>query len=645
MKGVIIIMSNKSKEHILVGLSSAPSNEKIIKEAAKMAKAFNADFTALYVRTSKSNKMNLEDKNRLSNNIALAESLGATISTAYGDDVSYQIAEYARISSVTKIVIGRSIVKRRKLYSKPLLTDQLIGIAPNVDIYIIPDSSIKTNKKEKIFQTKLTLKDAIITALIIILITLIGYLFNQLGFTEANIITVYILGVLVTSIVTKSKLCWAFSSFISVFLFNFLFTNPKFSILAYDKGYPLTFAIMLISSLITGNIANKMKNQAKESAQVAYRTKILFETNKMIQSAKSDNEILDVIINQLKNLFKKNVFGYLLNNEIISYDKNADLEEDLINYCIKNNVRTGFNTEIGSTSKYVYFPLSINGKVYGLIIIEMNEEAIDSFNNSLLLSITGECALALENFHNIRKREMTEILAQNEQLRGNLLRTISHDLRTPLTSIAGYADSLLVNGSFFDEKTKKEIYLSIYEDSIWLHNLVENILSMTKIDEGKMSFNFTIELLEEVIIEAIKHINLNKINHNIIYNKIDEMILVRVDARLIIQVIINLLDNSIKYSPDKTNIIIDTIVKGKIVEVIISDFGYGISDEAKPHIFERFYTDLSRVADGKKSLGLGLSLCESIIIAHDGNIRVENNSPKGTKVIFTLPIMEVKASE
>ena len=113
------------------------------------------------------------------------------------------------------------------------------------------------------------------------------------------------------------------------------------------------------------------------------------------------------------------------------------------------------------------------------------------------------------------------ITLEKEQLRGNLLRTISHDLRTPFTSIAGYADSLLVNGSFFDEKTKKEIYLSIYEDSIWLHNLVENILSMTKIDEGKMAFNFTTELVEEVILEAIKHIDLNKINHNIIYNILD----------------------------------------------------------------------------------------------------------------------------
>jgi len=638
-------MDNKFKEHILVGLSSAPSNEKIIKEAAKMAKAFNADFTALYVRTSKSNKMSPDDKNRLSNNIALAESLGATLATAYGDDVSYQIAEYSRISGVTKIVIGRSIVKKRKLYSKPLLTDQLISIVPNVDIYIIPDSSIKNSKKERSFQTKLTLKDTALTTLITMLATLIGYVFDQLGFTEANIITVYILGVLITSIVTKSKLCWAISSFISVFLFNFLFTEPKFSFLAYDKGYPLTFAIMLISSLITGNIANKMKNQAKESAQVAYRTKILFETSKMIQNAKSDNEILEVTTNQLKNLLKRNVFGYLLINERISCDENIDLEKDLIEYCIKNNSRTGFNTEIGSKSKNIYFPVSINGKVYGLIIIEVNNESIDSFDNSLLLSITGECALALENLYNIRKREMTEILAQNEQLRGNLLRTISHDLRTPLTSIAGYADSLLVNGSFFDEKTKKEIYLSIYEDSIWLHNLVENILSMTKIDEGKMAFNFTTELVEEVILEAIKHIDLNKINHNIIYNRVDEMILVRVDARLIIQVIINLLDNSIKYSPDKTDIIIDTIIKDKFVEVVVSDSGYGISEEAKPYIFERFYTDLSRVADGKKSLGLGLSLCKSIIIAHNGDIRVENNSPKGTKVIFTLPIMEVDAGE
>ena len=241
-------------EHILVCLSSAPSNPKIIQTAAAMAKAFNATFSALYVKTPASESMEAEDAERLLANIRVAEANGASIVTVCGNDIAFQIAEYARLSGVTKIVIGRTVIGKRKFIGKPTLIEKLISLAPNVDIHIIPDSdAVITKGKKKLFEKPhfvKTLKELTVSTALLLFSTLFGYLFSSLGFTEANIITIYMLGVLITAILTRNKICWVLSSVASVLVFNFLFTEPRFSFLSYGSGYPVTFVIMLAASLI-----------------------------------------------------------------------------------------------------------------------------------------------------------------------------------------------------------------------------------------------------------------------------------------------------------------------------------------------------------------------------------------------------------
>lgn len=149
---------------------------------------------------------------------------------------------------------------------------------------------------------------------------------------------------------------------------------------------------------------------------------------------------------------------------------------------------------------------------------------------------------------NAREKEAVAILAKNEQLRSNILRAISHDLRTPLTSISLNASNLLSNGESFDEITKKQIYTDIYDDSMWLINLVENLLSVTRIKEGKMNLHIYTELMDEVITEALHHINLKSTEHQIAVQNAAEFILVKIDVRLIVQVIINIIDNAVKYT-------------------------------------------------------------------------------------------------
>lgn len=340
----------------------------------------------------------------------------------------------------------------------------------------------------------------------IVLASVIGFGFWKLGFSEANIIMVYILCVMITSVITTRQIYSLISSMISVFVFNFLFTEPRYTLLAYEKDYPVTFITMFVAAFMTGSLAIQLKSQIRQSAEAA-------------------------------------------------------------------------------------------------------------------------------------------LVAQKEQMRANLLRSISHDLRTPLTSISGNASNLLSNGERFDEETKMQLYSDIYEDSMWLINLVENILSVTKLEEDKLNIRLSTELLDEIITEALQHISRKKIEHTILVETPDEFIFVKVDTRLIMQVIINIVDNAIKYTQKGSKIVITTEKQLDKAVVRIADNGPGIPDEKKEQVFDMFYSGAKNIADSRRSLGLGLALCRSIISAHGGELKLSDHVPHGAVFTFTLPIEEVDLHE
>lgn len=650
-------------EHVLVCLSSAPSNEKIIRTAARMANAFRGTFTALFVETPDFSSMNEEDKKRLRLNIRLAQQLGAKIETVYGDDVPYQITEFARISGVSKVVIGRSSVAKKHLFSKPTLTERLISAAPNLDIHIIPDASASVSKYRELRKRRLSniifsATDILKSIAILIAASCIGVIFDNLGFSEVNIITVYILGVLITSVATKNKIYSLISSFVSVIVFNFLFTEPRYTLLAYDSGYPVTFLVMFLAALITGTLAARMKNHAKQSAQAAFRTKVLFDTNQLLQRAKGKDEIITVTANQLNKLLNKDVIIYptdkggldeprifKISEDSFSDDYTSENERAVAMWVLKNNKHAGATTDTLSNAKCLYLSIRVQDNVYGVAGIVIDGNPPDAFEDSILLSILGESALAMENEKNAKEKEEAAILAKNEQLRANLLRAISHDLRTPLTSISGNASNLISNGDSFDEETKIQLYTDIYDDSMWLINLVENLLSVTRIEEGRLNIRITEDLMDDVITEALHHISRKSVEHHITVENNEEYLLARMDAKLMVQVIINIVDNAIKYTPKGSNILIRTWKQDDKAVVSIADDGEGIPDEMKERVFDMFYSGANKVADSRRSLGLGLSLCKSIINAHGGKIEVSDNTPHGTVFTIMLPAGEAQIHE
>lgn len=603
------------KEHILACLSSAPSNAKIIRTAATMAKAFHCTFTALFVQTPSYEAMPEADRERLRANVRLAQSLGAAVETVFGDDVSYQIAEYARLSGVTKIVIGRSAVTRKHPWSKPTLTEKLIAMAPNMDIHIIPDAYVdgayRAQKAKR--EPRGLLRDWAVSLGILCLATLMGYAFSRVGFTEANIIAIYLLAVLLTSMATSTRSSYILSALGSVVVFNFFFTSPRFSMRVYEDGAIMTFLIMIVAALIVGSLTDRLKSQVKQSTRAAYRTNLLFETNQMLQKAATEEEIFQAAQTQL----------HKLSDRVLT---------------VHPVITTG-----GKRNSTIYL-IKTASKVYGSVVME-GSESLEAFENSVLLSILGECALALENMRNAREKEEAKLLAENEKLRSNLLRSISHDLRTPLTAISGNAGILLSDSESLSSETRNQMYSDIYDDAAWLYNLVENLLAVTRIEEGRMKLNTQPQLVEEMVSEALQHISRKRSEHTITVSHQDELLLAKCDARLIVQVIINLVDNAIKYTPFGSHIEITTKGEEGRAVVSVSDDGPGISDDEKERVFQMFYTGSNPIADSRRSLGLGLGLCKSIITAHGGVISVADHQPNGTVFTFTVPSGEVEVHE
>ena len=191
----------------------------------------------------------------------------------------------------------------------------------------------------------------------------------------------------------------------------------------------------------------------------------------------------------------------------------------------------------------------------------------------------------------------------------------------------------------------EQTFTDIYDDSMWLINLVENLLAVTRIEGGQVNLTRSIELMDEVVSEALKHINRKSKEHTIRVTSGKDFILAHIDAKLIVQVIINLVDNAIKYTPAGSVIEIHTEQKNKWVIVSVADNGPGIPDEQKPRVFDMFYSGANKVVDSRRSLGLGLSLCKSIVTAHGGTISVSDNQPNGTVFTFTLPAGEVELHE
>lgn len=650
----------KSREHILVCLSSSPSNKKVIRTAARMAEAFHSNFTALFVENSQTKELSGEHLKTLRENIRLAEELGAQISTVYGEEPSVQIAEYARVSGVTKIVLGRTNYRRVGIIRGKSLADKLTDFVENMDVYIIPESrSLYKSKRRRLLygsDEPMTIwRDTLKTVAVVAAATGIGGIFFSAGLGNANTITVYILGVLLIAIWTHGYLFGAVGSLLSVSLFSYLFTTPRFTFRSVEPDYPITFVVMLTASILSSSLATRVKKQARQSSQKAYYTELLMNGSQKLQQGKNEIEILELAAEQLSAMLERPVLYALAKDErelqfdVYPQEQKRELLSSLnkeeyraANWVAVNNKRAGASTNTFSHIQNLYMSVRGSQGVMGVIGIPCRYyPQMEVFEKNLMIAIMNECGLIMERKRFSEEKQAIEIETRQERLRANLLRAVSHDLRTPLTGICGNAGVLMEKSDVLSEEKKQEIYRSVYEDAMWLVNLTENLLSITRIENGTLALRMEAELVEDVICEALRHLGRSAQEYKISVELEDDLLMARMDARLIVQVIINIVNNALKYTPVGSEVKIYAEKKGNQAQISIADNGPGIPEASKEHLFDMFYTVSTGKSDNHRGLGLGLSLCRSIVMAHGGEIAVSDNIPHGAVFSFTLPLEEV----
>jgi len=446
------------------------------------------------------------------------------------------------------------------------------------------------------------------------------------------------------------------NSIIAVLLFNYFFTEPRFSFDAYHRDYPMTFFIMFISGVITSSLTKKIKEQTIIAIRKSYRMEVLLETNRRLQHAKSMEEIIVEGMSQIVKLVEKPVQFFEINNQVIekssffrtetmSSSENQKIavlfdnpnECGVVSWVTNNRHVAGVSTDIFPEVNAYYIPVISNGDVKGVIGIALSKVSpLPAFERNILHAIINDFSFALDKWYLQKLNEEVVREAEMEQMRANLLRAISHDLRTPLTAISGNADILLNNASLIPEIEKNKLYEDIYKNSKWLVQMVENLLAVSKLEDGQFALEMQIELVEDIIQEALSHVVRHNNTHKISYEIKPEFLFAVMDARLIIQVFINIIDNALTYTPPGSAITIIVKESDGFVSFSISDNGPGIDDALKSSLFEPFTTGKVQRSDSRRGLGLGLALCQTILKLHGSSINVSDNKPQGTIFNFSL---------
>lgn len=656
-KGQITVMP--TSDAILACISPSPSSSRIIRTAARMAEAHHSKWIALHVEPSKSQKLSKSDKDSLNENFKLAQELGGEIVTIYGDNMAEQIIEYAKFRNITKIIIGKNHRKTSKLlhfYAKDIV-DKLMDSNSYIDVYVIPNSSNFKKEREIIQdpkpQFKLSVVDFFKASSIMIIATLISMVFDYLGFSAANLIMVFILGVIIVYVVTKGYILGVISSLVGVMLFNYLFTEPRYSFQVYDKSYLATFPIMLIVAFIIGSLTNKIQKEASNSSIREKRTQILYRVSKKLLSATAMGEVVSIGIKYMSRLINRNVVCYLAKGNTLSTPfvytcEKGEKEEVLLSrdeeavayWTLLNGKESGTGTDTFYGAKGYYVPIKGQKKILGVIGVSCVDGMIEPEQKYIIETVTSQIAVALDRENFAKEQEAFKMEIERERLRSNLLRAISHDLRSPLAGISGAVSTILENGDFIPKEIEKNLLQGVYEDTEWLIRLVENLLSITRFDEGKMQIKKNIEVVEEVVAEAVQRSKKRFKNHIIKISIPEEPIMAPMDGNLIEQVLINLMDNAIKFTPEKSTIHVKSYEKDSNVYFEVSDNGVGIPDEILPFIFDRFFTNGSERSDSRRGVGLGLSICKSIVEAHGGAIEASNKKGGGAIIRFYIPKSE-----
>ncbi len=626
----------KSGERLMVAVGPSPFSERLIRWTRRMAYNLEAPWLAVYVEGAQ--PLSTEAQTQLDRNLNLARELGAELVMTTGQKVSEVLIRVARQRNVTQIVVGKSLHHSVQEWFHGSLVDQVIRQSGPIDIYVV--TAEKGENRPKPFwmwprletgagQYLLALLTVIgVTLLNLLLLPLVSY--QAIGFIF--LFTVLVLAVLVG----RGPISMAAA--VSALLWDFLFIPPRFTFVISNMADMMMFGSYFGVALITGNLAARLREQERAVRRREKYTDTLYALTRDIARAAGLTEILNAAIHHLGQLFEVDVAILLTAKGQLPLQVKpgstfipTEKELSVAAWVFDHRQPAGRFTDTLSAAEAQYLPLLVPSGIVGVIGLR---RARPLAQDALLSTCLKQVALAIERKFLDEAAAQNKMLTESEKLYKTLLNSISHELRTPITAITGAAGSLL-DPRVTQPEMRLALTQEIQEAGVRLNRLVENLLDMTRLESGMIKLNRDWGDVNDLIGVALKQLKPKLAYHELIVDVAPDLPLAQFDFVLMEQVLHNLLDNAITYTPAGTRLRLTARVEGTELVISVADRGPGLPPESIGHIFDKFYRVSGSVAGG---IGLGLSISRGLVEAHGGTLSVENRAHGGARFIIRLPL-------
>jgi len=631
-------------EHLLVCLDPSPFSLPLIRATKRIADAQQTKWYALYVETPAHDRLPLENQEQVAQALYQAAKLGAQAVKVSGFRIGDEILAFARENGVSKILVGKPYARRWRRFLGISLVDHLIWNCGSIDVFVISgegEEEVAPAPPPRPKPRRLFWEYLLAAGVVILCTALAWILFPHLALR--NLAMIYLLTVVIISpLLARGPAL--FSSFLSVAAFAFFFVPEYYSFSLADSEYAVTLAVMLLVSTLVSGLTTTVRHKARVAREQERKTAAMFEMNQNLTALNSLEELLNAAATQISQIFDSRVAILMPQGEHLEVRAghvfaDEDVREGMVaSWVFKHGHLAGAGTGTLSAVKSIYLPLMASQQIIGVLRVEPVQPGriLEADSLRLLEALGSQAGLAIERENLSRQAQAAQLQMEAEQMRNTLLSSVSHDLRTPLTVIAGSASSLLEGENTLDSFTKHELAQNIYEEAKRLDRLVHNLLEMSRLQSGQAVFHQEWYVLEEVIGSALAQLDSQLHDHPVRIHLPTDLPLVRIDALLLERVVINLLENCMKYTPPGTPLEITGSLEDQELLVAIADRGPGLPPGEEERIFEKFY----QVAPGSaRGAGLGLTICRRIIEAHGGRIWAANRPGGGAVFNFTIPLV------
>jgi two-component system sensor histidine kinase KdpD len=628
-------------EQILVAVSPSPFSARLVRAARRMAGSLHARWYAVYVEPRDARRLSREAEARLSQNLRLAERLGADVVTLSGSDAAEELLRFAREHNITKIIAGKPITLGLFSRWRVSLVDRIVRQGGDIDVYVTagdPDSAETTPPKPP--ARPMPIPGYVLALFVVAVATGPALLFGPEQL--ADVVMIYLLGILFVSSrqgIRPSLL----ASVASVAAVDFFFVPPYLTFTVADLRHTLTFVVMLLVGFTVSALAERVRSQAAAATRREATTRALYELERALTSAQGSRRVIEVGASEVAKMVEGDVTVFLPASDghvsaVHSTHSEDRVERDasIAQWVWSHQKEAGLGTETLPSSTSLFVPLLASGGIVG--VLGMRPHASHQFESiqerRRVDTFAARLALALERAMLAEQTERARRDVEAEQLRSTLLSSVSHDLRTPLAVITGCASTLLQAPAVGDAATRQELTKNILDEAERLNRLIRNLLDMTRLDSGAVKVQKEPQSCEEVVGAALHRLESRLVGRDIEVSIPADLPLVPFDAVLIEQVLINLLENALKYSGGTIEVRASQGNSEVVVEV--SDRGPGIPEGQEARIFEKFQRAAGERGPG--GVGLGLTICRAIVAAHGGRIWAKNRDGGGATLTFALPM-------